>query len=102
MLNHYQGCGSTDSGPFPATSLFSMTRKQGSWDVGTDDPVRPHEEGSGKEKRTLGTQMADEVNLSGFNMIFIDQQPAARRWVRIGTTSFKYHGCMEACKEHNQ
>ena len=66
--------------------------------MSADDPVRPHEKESGKETHTLGTQMAEEINLSGFNMIFVDQQPVARRWkLWIGIIDFKYHECLEAC-----
>ena len=76
--------------PLPAASRFSMTKKQGSWDVGTEDPVRPRMDQAEKERHTLGTQMADEINLSGINMIFVDRQPAMRRWeMRIETPSFK-------------
>ena len=80
MLDHWHNWGSADSGRLPFGSPTSMTRKQGSWDVGTNDSVRPRVDQAEKEKHTLGTQIADEINLSGINMIFIDQKPVARRW----------------------
>ena len=101
MLNHCHARGSTDSGPLTAASLLSMTGKQGSYKIGSDDPVRPREEGSEKEKHTLGKHMADEISISGVNVIFVGQQPVVRRWgMRIGATSFNYHDCMAACSEH--
>ena len=80
MLDHWHDWGSADSGRLPFGSPTSMTRKQGNWDVGADDPVRPRMDQAEQEKHTLGTQIADEINLSGINMIFIDQKPVARRW----------------------
>ena len=81
LLKHCQDGGSTDSGTLPVASPFSMIGKQESWNMGADDTLRPREvQESEKKQHTLGKQMADEINLSGVNVIFVAQQPVARRW----------------------
>ena len=37
------------------------------------------------DQRTLGKQLGDEINLSGFNLMFADRQPTARRWAKLKT-----------------